>query len=111
MTETRGRPVVDYSQSGQTRREGYAWLRGAGLCAWSATCGQPAESGSPHCTEHREKMRSACASIYAYRKANDLCRNCGVEVIGKSRCWLCTKKRESYASRQADYRKTKERAG
>lgn len=108
MPETRGRPIVDHSPDGVARRARYAALRGAGLCVWSASCGQPAALGSPCCAKHRDAMADIQRRQVEKRLSNNLCQ-CGVEVIGRVRCWLCSERRKTYASRQSEYRKMKER--
>lgn len=109
MTETRGRPVTNRSHRAQARRTQYATLRSVRLCAWSVSCGQTVGM-TPYCDEHRGMVNDANRRLFESRRANGLCRNCGTQVIGRSRCWLCAKKREGYASRQPEYRKAKERA-
>lgn len=108
-TETRGRPITDHARSGQARRERYITLRSVRLCTWSVSCGKPAAFGSPCCDRHRDRMTAAMRRLYEARRANDLCRNCGTQVVGRSRCWLCAERRKGHASRQPEYRKMKER--
>lgn len=111
MTETRGRPVTNRSRSAQTRRDNYAALRGAHLCAWSAACGKSASLGSPLCENHREQANAANRDLAARRRQSDQCQNCGTTVVNRVRCWVCSDKRKHYASRQPEYRKAKERRG
>lgn len=111
MTDTRGRPVTDHTRSGQSRRESYAALRGARLCAWSVSCGDPASYGSPLCPKHRESANAANRDLAARRRASDQCQQCGTTVINRTRCWICSDKRRSYASRQSGYRRSRERGG
>lgn len=111
MTETRGRPVTDHSPAGQRGRASYAALRGANLCAFSASCGRHAAFGSPLCCKHRAQNNAATRDLAARRRANNQCRNCGTTVINRARCWICSDKRKSYASRQPEYRRVKERGG
>lgn len=109
-TETRGRPITNHSRAAQARRDEYRTLRGAWLCAWSVSCGRTALIGSPYCEEHREAMNDAGRRLRKERRANDLCQQCGTQVIGRVRCWLCSQRRKTYASRQPEYRKMKERS-
>lgn len=109
VTETRGRPITNRSSAAQARRNQYHTLRGAWLCAWSAACGKSAALGSPFCGEHRDAVNVAVARLREERRASDLCQHCGAEVIGRVRCWLCSERRKSYASRQPEYRRMKER--
>lgn len=108
MSETRGRPITDHSPGGQARRDQYATLRGAYLCAWSVSCGRNAAFGSPCCDRHREAIRQATQRVRDRQRVEGRCA-CGAEVTGRSRCWLCSERRKGYASRQPEYRKMKER--
>lgn len=108
MTETRGRPIANHTKKGQSRRDQYRTLRGAWLCAWGVSCGETAAIGSPYCAEHRAAVNAANRRMFSEKKAADRCRNCGTQVIGRSRCWLCSQRRKAYASRQPEYRKAKE---
>lgn len=106
-----GRRITDLSRAAQTGRESYRALRNVMLCAWSAVCGSTADYGSPYCAKHRRQLNAANARLYEERRQNDLCRDCGTQVVGRSRCWLCATKRAGYPSRQPEYRKMKERHG
>lgn len=108
-TETRGRPITNHSHGARAKRDQYRTLRSVQLCAWSVSCGQNAILGSPYCDGHKAAVNGANAKLYETRRANDLCQNCGAQVVGRVRCWVCSQRRKGYASRQPEYRKMKER--